>query len=94
MKVDEAIREMGKAVLCLHIEVSESVAHDIQKRWNELMISLIGREREVRQEYDHRLREAILEKLWKIPRLHIGDSVPSIQLPQAEQAINKAVVKE
>ena len=93
MKVDEAIKEMAKAVLCLHIEVSESIVHDIQKRWNELVLSLVDREKEIRQEYDHRLREAILEKLWKIPRSHIGDSVPNIQLPQAEQAVNKAVVE-
>ena len=49
---------------------------------------------ELIEKYDKALREAILERLWKIPRRIIGNAVPDIQLPQAETAINEAKVEE
>ena len=50
LKSAEAIKEMGEAVLCLHIALHESIANDVQQRWDNLMLALEEREEAIRED--------------------------------------------
>lgn len=46
-EIPEDIREMDKAVICLYLELPESVANDVKKRWEAVKNLLDAKDEEI-----------------------------------------------